>query len=431
MPNASARVLTVTSAADGGSGSLREAIEQANGAGGESRVEFAIDSGPSTIRLISPLPPVAFAGVIDGWSQPGFDGSPLIELDGSRAGGGGGLDIASDGLTVRGLTVTGWSEDGIRVRGRHCTVEGVRASSNGRYGVLVEEDADDARIVGCLIGTDATGSSARPNQRSGIRAIQAKRCRVGGSSTSERNVLSGNVQYGLEIVGPKAAGAVVLGNLVGCDASGFAAVPNQRTGILVFNSFGATIGGPVVGDGNVISGNGRAGITLDGMYIEPEDYPYVGLGHCHDNSVEGNLIGVDLSGEGPLGNGLRGVLINHAQENSVVGNVISGNGQEGVLVLGPDDDSDPNVVPSDNRILGNLIGATPSGAAVGNARNGVLVMYGARNRIGGDSEADANVISNNGWRGVMFYGVGARTNVLGSHNTIEGNQLGSFHQPAP
>ena len=70
-------VFEVTNSADGGDGSLRQAILDANAQPNVAeidRIEFAIGSGPQTIALSSGLPAITEPVVIDGWSQPGFSG---------------------------------------------------------------------------------------------------------------------------------------------------------------------------------------------------------------------------------------------------------------------------------------------------------------------------------------------------------------------
>ena len=69
-------------------GSLRYAITQSNSTPGPNLITFAI---PGTgVHTISPttseLPPITKAATIDGTTQPGFAGTPIIELDGSGAG---------------------------------------------------------------------------------------------------------------------------------------------------------------------------------------------------------------------------------------------------------------------------------------------------------------------------------------------------------
>src|SRR5215470_11547827 len=118
---------TVTNLADAGPGSLRQAILDANAARtGTSTIDFKIPGqGVHAIAPASPLPAITRAVLIDGRSQPGFAGTPLIELDGSQAGAGG----FSQGAGIH-LTGTGASGDWIH---------------------------------GNFLGTNPTGTQAQPN----------------------------------------------------------------------------------------------------------------------------------------------------------------------------------------------------------------------------------------------------------------------------
>ncbi len=128
---------------------LREAIETANGQPGRDRIEFAIPEPDLTIRPQSPLPPITDPVVIDGFTQPGADTFPLkprlIELDGSQAGLGNGLQIVSGSTTIRGLAIHSFAGDGIEILG-----------------------PGDNVIEGNFLGTDRFGTSALGNQEHGI-----------------------------------------------------------------------------------------------------------------------------------------------------------------------------------------------------------------------------------------------------------------------
>src|SRR5690242_12136408 len=83
------RLLTtymVSTTADSGAGSLRDAISRANVDPTRDTIDFAIPgTGVQTISLRSPLPPILNPVIIDGTSQPGFDPTtflPVIELNG-------------------------------------------------------------------------------------------------------------------------------------------------------------------------------------------------------------------------------------------------------------------------------------------------------------------------------------------------------------
>jgi hypothetical protein len=126
------------------------------------------------------------------------------------------------------------------------------------------------------LGTDPAGSLGRPNEF-GIVVAQSdvlpfplpSRARIGGTSPSQRNVISGNLSAGV-LIGVGASETVVAGNYIGTDSSGMAAL----------------------GAGILISGNGVAGVRIA--------FP-------QSARIEGNLIGTDHAGKTPLGNGQEGL----------------------------------------------------------------------------------------------------------------------------
>src|SRR5205823_5183540 len=77
------RRLVVLNTNDSGSGSLRQTITDANSTPGPDTITFLIDgSAPHTIAPLSQLPEITAPVIINGWSQPGFAGKPIIEIDG-------------------------------------------------------------------------------------------------------------------------------------------------------------------------------------------------------------------------------------------------------------------------------------------------------------------------------------------------------------
>ena len=105
-------IFFVTTTADSGPGSLRQAILDSNAATGSTNtIDFDIPGqGVQTIAPASPLPAITNPVLIDGFSQPGYDGTPLIELNGSQAGTGDGLTITGPDVTVRGLDINNFSQ---------------------------------------------------------------------------------------------------------------------------------------------------------------------------------------------------------------------------------------------------------------------------------------------------------------------------------
>ena len=97
---------TVSNTDDGGPGSLRQAIIAANNLAGLDTIDFAIPGpGPHTIMPLSGLPSIDDPTIIDGATQPGYAGKPIIELDGSQSGNEVALSIGAGGSTVRGLVI--------------------------------------------------------------------------------------------------------------------------------------------------------------------------------------------------------------------------------------------------------------------------------------------------------------------------------------
>jgi len=76
-----AATFTVTTTADAGAGSLRQAILDANALAGTDNIVFDIATGAQTITLSSAVS-ITSAMNIDGSTQPGFSGTPLITIAG-------------------------------------------------------------------------------------------------------------------------------------------------------------------------------------------------------------------------------------------------------------------------------------------------------------------------------------------------------------
>jgi CSLREA domain-containing protein len=322
--------------------SLREAINRANDLEGNDTITFAIPgTGPFTIAPATPLPVISDQVVIDGTTQPGYDGAPAIAIDGSSAGSGAnGLELAADGSTISGLAVVNFSGAGIRI---------ASGASN--------------EIRASYIGIGLDGATPGPNGV-GI-SVSGSSTVIGGDSTADRNVISGNAGDGIVVFGDAeletfASGNVITGNLVGTDAAGTSDMGNGGDGIhLEIVTEDNVIGGDTTEfpmRANVISGNGGSGVTIELSY---------------GNVVQGNLIGVDLAATEPLGNDGAGVRITAPSQMNQIGashigtsitgpgNTIAYNGGNGVEVVSAESafaDADFNSILSnaihDNEGLG-------------------------------------------------------------------------------
>jgi titin len=463
----------VTTTADSGPGSLRDAINvikadvnpdgssklsytnadptrdeidfnitaDSNAAGypaGQAK-HYNATTGVATIAPLSALPAITNAVFIDGYTQ-GYnpDGTPTplaatpnrllgtsalgsmdstlhpnnygdnavlkIELDGENAGTAAGLALAASNITVQGLAINRFANDGIYVSG----------------------NADV--IQGNFLGTDVTGTQALGNHGSDVYVDwSGGNDTIGGRTTAARNIISGALPAtsgpyvygdGIFMIGNDQL-AVIQGNFIGTDVTGRKALGNTNWGI-ASQSNHDLIGGTDAGAGNLISGNadnfvsnsgGHGGILSQGGEIV----------------CEGNFIGTDVTGTSitygeanSLGNGIGifceyggGVIIGGTTESinplatgSLTGNLISGNGT-GIRFDSPG-----------NQAQGNLIGTDVTGQAPlrqNAGQNPGIDIQADGNTIGGTDAEDRNIISG-GENG--FY-------VAGSRNVIQGNFIGT------
>ncbi|MEG4630803.1 SdrD B-like domain-containing protein [Microcoleus sp. AR_TQ3_B6] len=390
---------TVTNINDAGPGSLRDAINQANTVAGADIINFAIPgAGVQTITPQTSLPVITQAVTIDGTSQ-GIAATPLIQLDGTNAGATStAIFITGSGSTIRGLAIN-------RFRGSGIFIAGNAATGNA--------------VLGNYIGTDVNGTADLGNGGNGVVVDNAAGNRIGGTAAGDRNIISGNDAFGVLINAAGSTGNTVLGNIIGTNAAGTAALPNALTGVQISGGSNNIVGGTTVADRNLISGNGSAGVFIDGATAT-------------GNTVVGNFIGTDINGTADLGNVGNGAAILNAPNNTIGGNtagarnIISGNNAFGVLIQNIPATSN---AATGNKVLGNYIGTDVNGTAdLGNTLTGVLVQDAAGNTIGGTAAGDRNIISGNDGFGVQILNANATLNsVLG--NYIGTNAAGTAALP--
>lgn len=421
---ASAATYTVSNTNNSGAGSLRQAITDANGGSGSDTINFSIGSGAAHIIPTSPMPAIINPVVIDGTSQPGYSGAPLIELSGNGAGSNAiGLRVTGNGSgsTIRGLIINRFSSNGIFL------------------------DSSNNTVAGNYIGTTADGSGEAGNIGdgvgifSGIAIAQANNNTIGGTSTADRNVISGNGTAnpaganGVVITaqgGGAANNNIVSGNYIGTNAAGNAAIANNADGVLINDggsgtltgntiggTTGVTVGGACTGACNLLSGNRANG---------------AGLWHvgAHHNNVKGNYIGTNAAGTAAVANKDIGFESQESPDNTIGGttaaerNIISGNLGAGIFLDGD--------AATGNVMQGNYIGTNAAGtAAIPNVKMGIGIGYTtgilpAHHQViggttgttpGGACTGACNLISGNGQNGILMEGPGS--------NIIHGNYIGT------
>jgi hypothetical protein len=409
----------VNSTADSGPGSLRSCLQNAQ-AGATITFNTTVfpAASPATISLQNALPAITVDNLAIDASDAG------VILDGNKLASGDGLVIlGADGVKIRGLQILHFPRDGVSIAGgaTNTVVGGNRStgngllgqgsliSGNGRLGVWLQDSGTMSNtVLGNYIGTDISGAAALGNALHGVAiGFGATNSIVGGNTSGTRNLISGNGHTGVWIQDTGTSGNHIVGNYIGTDVSGTVALGNLNRGISI--GFGAS--NNVIGGASPGAGNLISGNTVDGILLSGQG--------TTGNQILGNFIGTDVAGTSALGNLRIGVFINSAASNNVLGgntagarNLISGNEAIGILL------QDPGT--TGNQVLGNFIGTDVTGTtALGNFQDGIVISFGASNNIvGGTAPGAGNLISGNEGQGIQIQ------NVDTTGNQIQGNFIG-------
>lgn len=263
--------LRVTSIENTGEETLRQAILDGNESPGGNQIVFNLPgSGPYVINLTSPLPPITSPTIIDGSTQPGFTGAPIVTFKGT-SNSFDGLVIQDGPTTIRGLSLHGFNT-AIRIE-------------NGCSNV----------IQGNYIGVNTTGTNAPGNTGDGIYITTCYN-RIGGTNAGSGNLISGNGGNGITFATAGANNNLVQGNVIGAAYSGILPLPNGKRGIWFTNqAFFNLVGGDAPASANVIAFNGLSGVALSSN---------AGSGNSLlRNSIFNNSgLGIDLGANGPTAN---------------------------------------------------------------------------------------------------------------------------------
>ncbi|HEX8456242.1 MAG TPA: Calx-beta domain-containing protein [Pyrinomonadaceae bacterium] len=359
----------VTNTNSTGAGSLRQAVLDANTAPGADFIDFNIPgAGLHTINLGLQLPEISDPVTIDAATQPGYAGTPLVEING------GGLEygfiIKAGASTLRGLALYRFNSGSVRL-----------------------ESGGGNTVQGCHLGTDAAGATdfrvgGGAVGGTGVLILNSSGNLIGGTEPGARNLISAN-NYGVVVSGTASVNNRIAGNYIGTDKAGAKSLSNGGAGVELASS------DTTVGPGNVISGNGNDNVRVRGS----------------NNVVRGNYIGTDAAGAKSI-EGFNGTGITVNGTNNIVGgttpadrNVISGNGR----AIGLD---------GGNKVRGNYIGTDATGAYAVPNNTGIEVSFSSASIvvIGGTEPGARNVISGNQGDGIRFGNAGG---------TVQGNYIGT------
>lgn len=423
-------LVTNTSGDKNVQGSLTWAVYQANYQGADlNKIEFKIpgtSAGEVEILLTETLY-IARPMIIDGSTQAGYAGKPLIRINCNKLNSGfhivgnvAGIPPLSDrspssgtGSSIQGFRIINYFANAITITQganstliannyigfapigttgtyfRNVTVSplcggiGIQSNSNiirgntisGAYNAItVGEDVDTpGAVTGAVfrkntfeknfIGTDPTGMTKIGNASDGIFFGGGCHQNLIGPG----NVLSGNDSAGIEFLHHSVTDNRVFENMIGVNAAGTEAIPNGELGILIAN--GAS-NNRVGGDGKPYGGNIIAASGYGGVAIGTREFP--GPDGSNDNIVEGNLIGTDRDETKALGSQLSGVSVqNGSKRNIIRKNVIAGQTNHGVVIS----------EASSNAMYGNWIGVTSKGTVLPNGSFGVYLFDASYNTV--------------------------------------------------
>jgi CSLREA domain-containing protein len=487
-----AQTFTVNTTADTDDGAcnpaqctLREALNAANQNAGSDTINFQIDSGVQTITLASPLPAVADPVTIDGTTQPGFAGTPVVVISAENLPLGEDADSAvltftASNSVVRGLVInhapdfTPFPANFMHFLGSSGNiVEGNYLGTDATGAIVESEDenevnAGDIKIAGGVgnliggttasarnlllgfvtirnsqanlvrgnyLGVNPTGTAPLTTVRGGTGGVRIE-VSFGASGPTGNNVVGGTtagaanvVHYGIFVSATESSGNLIQGNFVGVNASGTATLSGAVfTGGVQIAGASNTVGGTSVAARNIISGQ-IVGIGVGGAL----------------NLIQGNYVGIDVTGSTAIPNddlGERpyvGILISDAERNTIGGtvagarNVVSGGRGAGIAIRGFPSMDNSSGGARGNAIQGNYVGTNAAGTAkLPNQGDGIEITNGSTVNsdvtIGGDTPEARNIISGNGRHGinigeVVFVNTGPISGARGV--LIQGNYIGT------
>ena len=255
------------------------------------------------------------------------------------------------------------------------SVDGTAAMGNGGNGIWLTGGSDGNTIGGTVVGYAPNPTPGQPNQANNPTGNKGT---VAGVFVPPPlgNLVSGNAQNGI-LIDANSQNNVLNGNFVGTTANGNGDLGNQGDGVAINGADNNSLLGCTVVDEpfvyyNVVSGNGANGIHVTNS----------------DNvTIQANFAGIGANNAVMIANADNGVLIDGNSQNTQVGgviplgNVISGNGENGIEVAG---------TASGFTTFNTFGGVYAFAGAAPNGNDGVLITS-----TGGNQTVRTNVLSGN------------------------------------
>lgn len=322
-----------------------------------------VGADPITFNIGNRLPTIHWPVVIDGLTQPGascnqWPPTLLIEISNPTHGNYNGLtlDSGSDGSTVRGLVINGFSSN-----------QGYAFNFNAAINIV---DSDGNRIECNFLGTNSKGTAALPNLR-GVDINSSSDNIIGSDGSPKpyfaRNLISGNLYAQVNTRGNAPGNNRISGNFIGVDVTGTQAMGSQGSANGVAINAGSA---SPPATGNIVGWDGVGDVALMRNIISGfSGTIHAGVSmvtNAQGNIVAGNYIGTDVTGMVAIPN-FYGVSLgsNAGVHHNVIGsdgsmdfikarNVISGNNFVGIAINGANG-------TGNNAVIGNYIGVNADG----------------------------------------------------------------------
>ena len=365
---------TVTTTADAGTGSLRQAILDANGHVGADIIDFQIPStGTPTIHPLTPLPIISDPVTIDGYSQAA-KAIPSTPFWGTLP--------ALPAVQISGDLIASNSHGALDVQTHDCVIAGLTINqfSNGPAPYDVQISGANNHVLSDFLGTGPGGEKGLSANGIGVEVDH------GDGTVIRDDLIAAQSTDGVRV--NDSSSVLILDNAVGLDLNQTIALGNGA-GVEIFgDSSSCKI------DGNIVCGSTNNGISSFSTLT----------------AITNNLVGVTLNQAAVIGNGGFGIFAGGGSPD-ITANVVCGSAKGGINVA-------PLAVRAE--VNSNTVGQTfgPGGrtnkAGAGNHGDGILISAPAAT-VGADS-LSGNDVENSTGNGITLSGNGA---------TAIGNSVGA------
>ena len=277
------------------------------------------------------------------------------------------------------------------------------------YGIYLNAASENV-IAGNLVGLAPDGITMRANHETGIMIKLASHNNIiGGTTPTERNVVSGNASVGIMIRDTGSDENQVIGNYIGLSSNGLVGVANKKHGIVIQSDAQATHVGGSTNQANYIAANLQGGILVQAASTIVSGNVF-GLAADNISALAGQPIGIDVHVAavtiGPhnliANSSLTGLRVSGDQV-IVVQNILRANANSGLCLL-----STGSIVISNTIDLNSAADEQAEQCGI----SGAVLVYGKEHTL------RANIIHNNKHAGVLVTNQGSS---LISLNSISNN----------